>query len=159
MSFARFSEGDVYVYLNTSGLYECCFCSLAGECVRVPTAAEMLSHVEEHRRAGHEIPDRCVLELRAEEASGNPMPPALAEAVEAFRALLSEPRDLDYPVEDVYGEGPDMGGNAEAPFWSEAGLYGRAGKEAARTLLARHRKATAALAALDALAAKKGGKG
>lgn len=82
MSFARFSEGDVYVYLNTSGLYECCFCDLAGECVRVPTAAEMLSHVEEHRRAGHKIPGRCVLELRAEEASGNAMATALAAGQE-----------------------------------------------------------------------------
>jgi hypothetical protein len=71
MSFARFLEGDVYIYLNTEGLYECCSCGLAGCCVLLPTATEMLAHVEEHRRAGHEIPDRCVPELRAEEATGD----------------------------------------------------------------------------------------
>ncbi len=73
-----------------------------------------------------------------------------AEAArEAVLALLSEPGDLEYPVEDVYSEGPDVDGNGDAPFWSEAGLYGRVGKEAARTLLARHRRATEALAALS----------
>ena len=71
MSFARFSEGDVYVYLNTNGLYECCWCYLAGRCVLVPTAAEMLAHIEEHRRAGHDIPGRCVPGLLAEKASGD----------------------------------------------------------------------------------------
>ena len=79
---------------------------------------------------------------------GTPADAATEAVREAFRVLLSEPGDLDYPVEDVYSEGPDVDGNGDAPFWSEAGLYGRVGKEAARTLLARHRRATEALAAL-----------
>ena len=80
-----------------------------------------------------------------------PSADAATEAVrEAFAALLSEPGDLDYPVEDVYSDGPDVDGNGDAPFWSEGGLYGRVGKEAARTLLARHRRAMEALAALSA---------
>ncbi len=65
MSFARFSEGDLYVYLNVSGLFECCCCPLGtGGCFSAPTAAEMVSHLELHRNAGHFAPARAFKELR-----------------------------------------------------------------------------------------------
>lgn len=64
MSFARFSEGDLYVYLNTEGLFECCGCGLQdGGCFFCRTAAEMIAHVKKHRRAGHDVPDRCLYQL------------------------------------------------------------------------------------------------
>ena len=70
MAFARFSDGDVYVYLNTDGLFECCACSflgplLSGGCHLVETSAEMLAHLEQHRAAGDDVPEGCLKELRA----------------------------------------------------------------------------------------------
>ena len=58
----------------------------------------------------------------------------------ALEELVSNDIDcLAYPEKDVCGEHEQD--DAEAPFWSECGLYGRVGKEAARTLLARRRHA------------------
>lgn len=75
MAFARFSDGDVYVYLNFDGLFECCACSLlgpvlSGGCFLVETSAEMLAHLEGHRAAGDDVPQECLEELRAD-AEGN----------------------------------------------------------------------------------------
>ena len=71
MAFARFSDGDVYVYLNVDGLFECCACrilgpGLTGGCHLVETSAEMLAHLEEHRAAGDDVPEECLDELRAD---------------------------------------------------------------------------------------------
>lgn len=71
MSFARFSEGDVYVYLNVDGYFECCACALLGPlltggCVTVETSAEMLAHLESHRAVGHDVPEDCLEELRSD---------------------------------------------------------------------------------------------
>lgn len=58
--------------------------------------------------------------------------------LDAALELIGEPDCQEYPERDVYGEGPAENGGL--PFWSEAGTYGRFGKEAARTLLARRRR-------------------
>ena len=87
MAFARFSEGDVYVYLNTDGLFECCFCGLAGRCVLVPTAAEMVAHLEAHRIAGHDVPHDAFEELRSYAGDFD----ALAGSLRA-RAAAGRPR-------------------------------------------------------------------
>lgn len=49
--------------------------------------------------------------------------------------LIGELGDVEYPTNGVYGPI-----DYDAPFWSEATLYELVGKEAARTLLARHRQ-------------------
>ena len=67
----------------------------------------------------------------------------------ALDEMTSEPGDLLYPERDVYGETGDDDENGVAPLWTEAGLYGRVGKDAARTLLARHRRAKSALAGVE----------
>lgn len=66
MAFARFSEGDVYVYLNTDGLFECCFCGLAGKCFLVETTKEMCDHLLAHATAGHDVPPGCIERLSQE---------------------------------------------------------------------------------------------
>lgn len=70
MSYARFSEGDIYIFLSIEGTLECCGCYLTGpgffghfDCA---TTDEMLAHIEEHRAAGHKIPERCVPQLIAD---------------------------------------------------------------------------------------------
>lgn len=66
----------------------------------------------------------------------------------AARDLAGEPGDILYPESDVYSL--HLREDTEAPLWSEAGLYGRVGKEAARTLLAHHASLLAVLGDADA---------
>lgn len=64
----------------------------------------------------------------------------IEELEDVLRDLISNDIDcLCYPDVDVYGYCLEE--DIAAPFWSECGLYGRVGKEAARTLLARHKRA------------------
>lgn len=72
--------------------------------------------------------------------------PSLLAVAEAAEAVMADVHDLAYPESDVYGLAEP--GDVNAPLWSEAGLYGRLGKEAARTVLAR---VNALRAALDEL--------
>jgi hypothetical protein len=63
MSYARFAEdSDVYVFLSIGGHLECCSCRLKGkgQCASFKTTDEMLSHLREHREAGHDVPERTV---------------------------------------------------------------------------------------------------
>ena len=68
MALCRFgSDSDVYVYYSTHGGIECCGCRLGGDrMVNVATEAEMIVHLEEHRRTGHRVPDEAFQDLRAE---------------------------------------------------------------------------------------------
>jgi hypothetical protein len=63
--------------------------------------------------------------------------------VQAAKEMIKDPLDLDYPQKDVYGFCSKD--EIDAPFWTESGLYGRVGKEAARTLLARRKRLCEAL--------------
>ena len=65
--------------------------------------------------------------------------------IKAATALIQDPSDLAYPARDGYGSCRRE--DREAPLWTESGLYGRVGKEAARTLLARRRMLKEALIA------------
>ena len=65
MSYARFSEGDVYVFLSVGGHLECCGCILNPRTVTLDTTQKMLEHLEGHRHAGHLIPERTVPQLIA----------------------------------------------------------------------------------------------
>lgn len=73
MSYARFgSDSDVYVYCDIGGYLCCCACRLASEPCgsrEFFTTADMLAHLDEHRAAGHAIPDytRPALEGEADE--------------------------------------------------------------------------------------------
>lgn len=84
MSYARFGWGgsDVYVFFNTGGYYECCFCALqdrefikdegdsfwggyfrnVGEEIETQfdSAEEMVDHLMLHRGAGHYVPQDCI---------------------------------------------------------------------------------------------------
>lgn len=68
MSYARFgTDSSVYVFLDVSGYFNCCGCRLApgvATSTHAPTTAEMLAHLEEHRAAGHLVPDYCLDGLR-----------------------------------------------------------------------------------------------
>ena len=73
MSYARWSEGDVYVFGNVKGGITCMQCKL------MPGEEEgwtgdfscsfpegMLLHLQEHKDAGHSVPDRAMERLEKE---------------------------------------------------------------------------------------------
>lgn len=68
MSYARFGpDSDVYVFFNTSGVMECCACSLQhGDTWTCATAAKMLDHLRHHQHAGHKVPPSAMMRLAAD---------------------------------------------------------------------------------------------
>lgn len=74
MSYARFAEdSDVYVFLSCDGHLECCSCNLkrGGQCASFKTTAEMLTHLYEHRQAGHDVPPAALERLQVEQAEND----------------------------------------------------------------------------------------
>ena len=71
MSYCRFAwdNSDVYVFGNAEGYIECCGCKLSDsrefQCKR---AADMIVHLQEHRKAGHCVP-QYALDRSQEEAA------------------------------------------------------------------------------------------
>lgn len=59
MSFARFGpESDVYVFPHVDGHFECSMCALEDKfSFRSKDAAEFVAHLEDHRKAGHKVPE------------------------------------------------------------------------------------------------------
>ena len=105
MSYCRFSSGDVYMYSHVAGFIECCACSLAptepanmGDLAAVlgveqseapelfedfemngslqfNTRSEALTHLQQHRDAGHKVPEYAFERLRKElEEEGENIP-------------------------------------------------------------------------------------
>lgn len=78
MSYARFSEGDVYVFPTGDGI-ECCACSLepgqwghwlaTGDSHR-EQVTKMLTHLARHQLAGDVVPVRAITQLEAEFQTG-----------------------------------------------------------------------------------------
>ena len=74
MSYARFSEGDIYLYPGGSPPWICCNCKLMPEVedpddreyTHINSLQETFQHVIEHRKAGHLVPDRCIKRLKSE---------------------------------------------------------------------------------------------
>lgn len=70
MSYARMSDGDVYVFINTNGYLECCGCRF-GESLWTKSVDELEAHLKRHVEAGHDVElDRIMSEVRADFPSG-----------------------------------------------------------------------------------------
>lgn len=70
MSYARFGqESDVYVFSDGDRLH-CVWCRLcrAFESAVYAEYPDMIAHLEEHRAAGHKVPDYALERLRQEGA-------------------------------------------------------------------------------------------
>lgn len=93
MSYARFLEGDVYVFMSVSGRLECCGCILqdrewvpdedaffggylkaVGEIVQTKFDSTwgMIEHVRRHREAGHSVPGGIEDDLWRDDAGNFP---------------------------------------------------------------------------------------
>lgn len=79
MSYCRFCPADnpygwppsdLYVYLDCGGYLNCCGCTLGESSFRAYCTADMVAHVEEHKRAGHAVRDGVIDDLLAD-AKGN----------------------------------------------------------------------------------------
>jgi len=72
VAYARFGsdDSDVYVFLATSGHLECCAC-LLGDKWDFHTTDEMLGHLDEHRAAGHCVPQGCIDALVEDKAEND----------------------------------------------------------------------------------------
>lgn len=96
MSYCRFSSGDVYMYPHAAGFIECCACSFAppepanmgdlaallgadenespelfedfeiNGSLQFNTRSEALAHLQQHRDAGHKVPEYAFERLRKE---------------------------------------------------------------------------------------------
>jgi hypothetical protein len=68
MAYARFSShSDVYVYEDVRGFLCCMRCDLSDDReTRTKSRGEMIEHLEDHRRAGHKVPDDATAELKVE---------------------------------------------------------------------------------------------
>lgn len=66
MSYARFGcdDSDVYVYASCSGGIDCCGCAIYdGDIVKIKTSGFMIEHLNNHRAAGHTVPDYTYEEI------------------------------------------------------------------------------------------------
>lgn len=82
MSYARFGwdGSDVYVYESDRG-WECCGCISHEQTFGSFTTTDLdafFAHLDEHRRAGHHVPDNVEPDIRDDLA--NDPPPWLAAA-------------------------------------------------------------------------------
>ena len=58
MSYCRFGEADVYVYLDVSGYLTCCACSLVEDSwgnFQAYDTETMVAHLKDHRKNGDRV--------------------------------------------------------------------------------------------------------
>lgn len=76
MSYCRFLEADVYVFMHVGGHLECCACFLGERepwgSFQAKSTQEMVDHLEKHTAAGHFIPGHVVPDLWADDAENFP---------------------------------------------------------------------------------------
>ena len=63
MSYCRFLEADVYVFMHVDGFLQCCACSITDDddhwgSFNAFSTAEMINHLNKHKELGHDVPDR-----------------------------------------------------------------------------------------------------
>lgn len=70
MAYARFGrDSDVYVYADSRGGFTCERCPTIGKQFRCATAAEMVTHLTDHRLRGQQVPAEAIDQLK-DEAQG-----------------------------------------------------------------------------------------
>ncbi len=70
MSYARFSNSDVYVYHDSRGHLTCCMCEI-GPDLETKSRTEMVEHMRAHEKVGHDTGDVILGLLEEIEAIGD----------------------------------------------------------------------------------------
>jgi hypothetical protein len=75
MSYARFGEGDVYVYATTGGVacVMCRFGDMLESSYRAESTQEMVDHLLAHKRVGDRIPERTIPDLWRDDPENFPL--------------------------------------------------------------------------------------
>lgn len=71
MSYCRFLEGDVYVFMHVGGYLECCACVMHKKdwgSFEAHSTKAMVDHLEVHKTKGHIVPERVFTGLWADDA-------------------------------------------------------------------------------------------
>lgn len=72
MSYCRFSEADVYVYMDVGGYLCCCACPLGTTSFHADSTRVMVDHLAQHAAAGHDFPAHVIPELWADDTENFP---------------------------------------------------------------------------------------
>jgi hypothetical protein len=84
MSYCRFTEADVYVYMDVAGALRCCGCSLQGDAPDprsrlarydgefFRSTQAMIDHLAAHAARGDRVPARLPDRLREDDAENFP---------------------------------------------------------------------------------------
>lgn len=72
MSYCRFLEADVYVFMHVGGWLECCMCSLVRDhqddiSFKASDTDTMIAHLKKHIAAKHHVPHRVFDDLIADD--------------------------------------------------------------------------------------------
>jgi len=64
MSYARWLEGDLYLYQHVDGYFLCCRCKLEDGWDWISEEPlDVLDHLKAHRDAGHTVPQRAFVQI------------------------------------------------------------------------------------------------
>jgi hypothetical protein len=94
MSYCRFGEGDVYVFMNVAGWLECCACSLAktedSVVFKAKSTQQMVDHLEKHIDDGDRVPQGIFYDLWRDDEENFPKGQKIRqkERKEALNSLI-----------------------------------------------------------------------
>jgi hypothetical protein len=71
MAYSRFFDSDIYIYPHVEGYIECCACwlnekldtGLFGLSEKIENDQSLSNHIDEHIKAGHDIPEGLLEEI------------------------------------------------------------------------------------------------
>jgi hypothetical protein len=71
MAYSRFFDSDIYIYAHIEGYIECCACwlnekldtGLFGLSEKIEDDQYLSNHIDEHIKAGHDIPEGLLEEI------------------------------------------------------------------------------------------------
>ncbi len=66
MAYSRFYDSDIYIYPSVLGDIVCSGCLLGTKSVNIESDIQLLAHIQDHRDAGHNIPDGLEDEILAD---------------------------------------------------------------------------------------------
>ncbi len=63
MAYSRFFDSDIYIYSHVEGYVYCAACLLSEESEIIKDDEHLFMHIEDHLKAGHNIPDMLYYEI------------------------------------------------------------------------------------------------
>jgi len=67
MAYSRFTNSDIYIYPSVLGDIVCSGCLLGTKSINIESDVQLLAHIQDHRDAGHNIPDDLEQEILMDE--------------------------------------------------------------------------------------------